>query len=312
MDAAKKHTDVKLAVLDMATYFAVFNLPVSMERLVNYLPVRANHLAVAEAVRELILEKKLQRIGDAYGLRGMRYVRVDSRGLAREALLKRARRIGRLIGLLPFVQAVVVVNSVALGNVHDESDIDFLIVTTPGRIFVAKGILWKLSQWLRLLETEERKAGQISLGMFMTTRGVPVERDIMLMNDPHLIYWLLTAEPVYGRKIWSEILQASPYVRTRTPNMVWPRGGKTIDRIGFRWLDSWDDRGYRIHLKHTSQQAHNQQPTSFVRIRPDIINLHAKSKTPGIAESYERLIKHPPYRTYQKRTPRRASDTRDK
>ncbi|MCC7543684.1 hypothetical protein IT415_03185 [bacterium] len=306
MDAAKKHADIKQAVLDMVTYFAVFNVPVSMERLVNYLPVRANHLAVAGAVRELILETKIQRIGDRYGLRGMRYVRVDSRELAREALLKRARRIGRFMALLPFVRAVVVVNSVAIGNVHDDSDIDLLIVTTPGRIFVAKGLLWKLSRWLRVLETEERKAGKISLGMFMTTRGVPLERDIMLINDPHLIYWLLTATPVYGAKIWAEILQTSPYVRARTPHMLWPRGGKSIDKSGWRFLDSWDDRGYRIHLKHTSQQPKNQQPAAFVRIRPDIINLHALDASERIADSYERLKNKPPYRTHRGRA-RRSS-----
>lgn len=304
MDAAKKHSDVKEAVLDMVTYFAVFNMPVSMEHLVNYLPVRANHLAVGAVVRELIIEKKLQRIGDTYGLRGMRYVRVDSRALEREALLKRARKIGRTIGLLPFVRAVVVVNSVALGNVHEESDIDFLIVTTPGRVFVAKGLLWRISTWLRLIETEQHKAGQISLGMFMTTRGVPLERDIMKENEPHLIYWLLTAVPVYGRKIWSEILQASPYVKQRTPNMIWPRGGKSIDKSGWRHLDPWDDRGYRLHLKHTSQQPKNQQPAAFVRIRPDIINLHALDASERIAEQYQRLREKPPYQIYQKRPPR--------
>lgn len=304
MDAAKKHADVKEAVLDMVTYFGVFNLPVSMERLVIYLPVRANHLAVSAVVRELILEKKLQRINDGYGLRGMRYVRVDSRQLEREALLKRARRFGRMIGLLPFVRAVVVVNSVALGNVHDKSDIDFLIVTTPGRIFVAKGLLWRISTWFKLIETEQHKAGQISLGMFLTTRGVPLERDIMKENEPHLIYWLLTAVPVYGRKIWSEILQASPYVKQRSPNMIWPRGGKSIDKSGWRYLDPWDDRGYRMHLKHTSQQPKNQQSSAFVRIRPDIINLHALDASERIAEQYQRLRAQPPYRIYQKRSAR--------
>jgi predicted nucleotidyltransferase len=150
-----------------------------------------------------------------------------------------------VIGKLPFVKAVCVVNSVAIGNVHEDSDIDLLIVTTPGRVFVAKGFLWKALKILKLLETEDKKAGQFSLGMVLTTRGVIFERDIMRENIPHLIYWLMTAVPVYGQRRWQEVLQASPYVRQHAPNYLWPKGGRSIDRAGTKWLDSLDDRGYK-------------------------------------------------------------------
>jgi len=291
MDAHAKATHVQVAVLDMIAYFAVFNLPVSQERLVAYLPIKANHLAVQEVIRELVNRRVLQRIGNEYGLVGVRYIRTDSRALQRQAQLQRARRLGRLLGLLPFVQALVVINSVAMGNVRASSDIDLLVVTTPGRIFIAKATLQRCLNRAQLLQTETVSANRFSLGMFMTTRGVPIERDIMRQNEPHLIYWLLTAVPVYGAKSWAEILQGSAYVRGLAPNMIWPKGAKTIDKTGWRWLDRWDDRGYRRHLKASSLMKENQQADAFVRIRPDIINLHPRDASQSIAERHQGFLK---------------------
>lgn len=289
MNAETKQQSIEDAVLDVVTYFAVFDVLVDLKRINDLLSVKASHLAVQAAVRDLIRQRKVQRLGDGYGLTEKRYAGAEKQAAHREELLMRARKAGRLIGALPFVKAVVVVNSVAIGNVHAESDIDLLIVTTPGRVFVAKGLLWQILRLTRQLETSEHQAGRFSLGMFLTTRGVIFERDIMQENDPHLMYWLMTAIPVYGAKRWYEILQASQYVRTHAPNFIWPRGGKTIDRSGWKYLDGWDDRGYRVHLKHTSQQDKNLRPEAFVRVRPDIINLHALDASRGIAERYQKL-----------------------
>lgn len=289
MDAQAKQAAIREAVLDTTAYFAVFGLTVSLDRLTRLLSVRANHLAVVATVRELMRERVLQRVGDEYGLAGQQYRGGEKRRQRREELLQRGRRVGRLIGWLPFVKAVVVVNSVALGNVHEKSDVDLLIVTTPGRIFTAKGVIWRSLARTGWLASEQRKAGRITLKMFLTIRGVPVERDIMRVIEPHLRYWLLTAEPVYGAKRWAEVLQASPYVRTAAPNMLWPRGGRTIDRWSWRWLDSWDDRSYRRHLKAVSQEERHRRPEAFVRVRPDIVNLHEHDKSGEIAEEWRRV-----------------------
>ncbi len=289
MNADTKQAEVRTALLDVLAYFAIFDLLVSLERLNNLLRVRASHLAVQAGLRELIAERVVMRIGDEYGLAGRRYQRVEWRRAHRDVLLARARRLGQLVGWLPFVKSVLVVNSVAIGHVHEDSDIDLLIVTTPGRIFVTKGLLWQVLRLTRQLETVERKAGRFSLGLFLTVRGVPFERDIMKRNEPDLVNRLMTAVPVYGARRWYEMLQASPFIKQRVPNYIWPRGGRTIDRSGWRRLDALDDRGYRTHLKHTSQQPHNQTAAAFVRIRPDIINLHAQDKTTWIGEQYDKI-----------------------
>lgn len=289
MNAQDKEKTIREAILDMVAYFAVFGLPVDMNRLNSLLSVRASHLAVRSIVQDLVRTGDLIMVEDKYGLAGIKYSGLEMMALRQEFLMRKARRIGRIIGLVPFIKAVCVINSVAIGNVHQDSDIDLLIITTPGRVFVAKGLLWKLFHWLRIIETEEHKAGQFSLGMFLTTRGVVFERDIMQQNEPDLVYRLLTVEPVYGARRWFEVLRASPFIKAAVPNYIWPTGNRTIDRSGWKLFDRLDDRGYRIHLKHTSMQKKNLQPEAFVRVRPDIINLHALDRTRAIAERWHRL-----------------------
>lgn len=289
MNAQDKEQTIREAILDMVAYFAVFGMPVSIERLNALLSVKASHLAVQAMAREMVEAGDLVRVNDDFGLPGVRYVDLHKAQAHREYLLGRARKLARVLAKMPFIKAVCVVNSVAIGNVHEDSDIDLLVVTTPGRVFVAKGLLWKTLGWAKLLETEEKKAGQFSLGMFLTTRGVTFERDIMHENDPHLIYWLMTAVPVYGARRWYEILQASPYVRLHAPNYLWPKGGRSIDRAGMKWMDSLDDRGYKIHLRHTSKQAKNLRSEAFVRVRPDVINLHALDESRAISEAWHKL-----------------------
>ncbi len=289
MNADLKEATIREGILDLVAYFAVFRVPVSNERLISLLSVKANHLAIQSVAQDLVVSGDLQMVGDEYGLSGVQYGGVAAMKLRQELLMRKARRVGRLMGALPFVKAVCVVNSVAIGNVHDDSGIDLVVMTTPGRIFVAKGLLWKIFTWLRLIETSREKAGKYSLRLFVTTRGVVFEKDIMYENVPDLVFRLMTTTPVYGAQRWYEILRASPYLKAALPNYIWPTGNRTIDRSGWKWLDRLDDRGYRIHLKHTSRQEKHLKPEAFVRVRPDIINLHAVDQTRAIAEQWHKL-----------------------
>lgn len=287
MDAAAKSDQVRTAVLEIITYFSLFKVPVSLERLVAFVPLRANHLAVAAALRELITSKHIKRIGDEYGLKKISYLDRAKQLAQHHNLLDRAYDVGGLIGALPFVKAVVLVNDVAVGNVGPKATLDLMIVTTPGRIFIAQKVIQML---LRLDRVREGSPGRIQIDSYITVRGIAFDRDIMSSPDPHLRYWLLTALPVYGSKRWAEILQSSVWFQDKAPNIIWPRGAKTIDRWSWRWLDGIDDRRYRRVLKRNSQNSDTQSPGSFVRIRPDVVILRCNDSSAEITKRWKALL----------------------
>ena len=284
-----KEAEIKEAILDVLAYFAVMNLRLDFDSLYSYLPVRASHLAVKKQLRNLISRGRVKLVKDKYGLAKVKYPRQKPMLDHQQVLMSKARRWTRLFRLIPSVKSIAVVNSAAYGNVHKDSDIDLLIITTPNRIFITKGIMMYFLKLLRQLEDSQNSAGRFSLGMFLTTKSVKMDKDIMRTNEPDLVYRMITGIPTFGEAVWYSILKNDSYINGKLPNYVWPKMPVRIYGAGIKHLDRLDDIAYRKHLKHTASQAKTHHPDAFVRVRPDIINLHHKDATTKIAEKWTKI-----------------------
>lgn len=287
--ALQKERQVREGILDLLAYFAVWGLKLDFNTLYQYLQVNTSHLAVKKQLNNLIKRGKVKQQGELYGLAKHSYPNQKTQQALQTKLLQKAKRWSRVFGLLPSVKSVAVVNSAAFGNVHAESDIDLFIVTSPNRIFLTKGLLMYGLKALKQLEDKATSAGRFSLGMFITTHGVKMEKDMMKVNDPHLAYWLITAKPMYGAQNWYAVLRKDPYLEKTLPNYVWPKTGVRIYGSGWRALDKLDNVGYRRHLRHTASQPKSHNDVAFIRVRPDIINLHHKGTSAEIAEKWQEI-----------------------
>jgi len=152
--AELKEKSVREAVLNLLAYFAVWNLRLDFDRLYSFLQVRSGQLMVKKQLDSLIKQGKVRLVDGKYGLAKHKYPSQEKMANLQSKLLRKAGKWGRAIGVVPFVKAVVVINSTAYGNVHSESDIDLFIITTPNRIFLAKGLLMYLLKLLRQLEDQ--------------------------------------------------------------------------------------------------------------------------------------------------------------
>jgi len=231
----------------------------------------------------------VQCIDNLFGLKGYKYTSQKIPRARRAALIKKAQRWSLLMRLIPAVKSIVVINSVAYGNVHKDSDIDLFIVTSPNRIFLTKGFLMYFLKLIKQLEDQQVSAGRFSLGMFVTTKGVKLEKDMMKVNNPDLAPRMITGIPVYGADTWYGILKNDPYMQAQLPNYIWPKTSIRIYGSGIKLLDKLDDIGYRRHLSHTASQPKTHHPDAFIRVRPDIINLHHKGTSAQIAEKWQTI-----------------------
>jgi len=287
--AQLKEKEVSRSIIDLLAYFAVMNIRIDFDTLYSYLPIRTGHLVVKKQLRSLIRQGKVQCIDNLFGLKGHKYTSQKIPRARRAALIKKAQRWSLLMRLLPAVKSIVVINSVAYGNVHKDSDIDLFIVTSPNRIFLTKGFLMYFLRLIKQLEDQQVSAGRFSLGMFMTTKGVKLEKDMMKVNNPDLAPRMITGIPVYGADTWYSILKNDPYLQAQLPNYIWPKTSIRIHGSGIKLLDRLDDIGYRRHLSHTASQPKTHHPDAFIRVRPDIINLHHKGTSAQIAEKWQTI-----------------------
>jgi hypothetical protein len=161
-EARRNHTvrpepgraDLERAIVQAVAYADVFDYPLTVEEIHRYLiGIRARRGDVRAAL--------------ANGPRGLtrsgRYVTLAGRESAIETRKARAAHAveywrsavlyGRRMSNLPFVRMVAVTGGLAMDNVSD-GDIDYLVVTEPGRLWLCRAIIVGLVRLAALRGTE--------------------------------------------------------------------------------------------------------------------------------------------------------------
>ena len=129
------------AVLQTAAYADVFDYPLTSGEIHRYLiGIHAPREVVDQFLREVML---LSKVENYYSLPSREKL-VDTRRrreLISAQLWPLAIDYGQVIARLPFVRMVAVTGALAVNNAELGDDIDFLIVTEPGRLWFCRGLV---------------------------------------------------------------------------------------------------------------------------------------------------------------------------
>jgi len=134
-------TDGRAAVHATVSYADVFDMPIVLVHLHRYLVGGSLSLAATSTVvDEMVSDGRLARRGDAVYLAGRDEVLdvYDERTARAATMWRDAEKWGRRIGRVPFVRMVAVTGGLAVDSVADHDDIDFFIVTRPGRLWLTR------------------------------------------------------------------------------------------------------------------------------------------------------------------------------
>jgi hypothetical protein len=139
------------AILDTVAYADIFQYPLTPAEIHRYLiGVKASLPEVFTAIEYLRTRLGLLDCLEGYyslpGKTGLVSVRQNRRQIAGH-LWPKAIHYGRLIAHLPFVRMVAVTGSLAMENVEPQADLDYLIVTRGGRLWLARAMVILLVRW---------------------------------------------------------------------------------------------------------------------------------------------------------------------
>jgi hypothetical protein len=138
-------------VMLAVAYGDLFDYAMRVEEVQRYLVgVRADIATVKQLLwEETSQTKRLSQQGDLVclaGREGLFEVRKERKAIA-EKHWRAAGAYGRILAGVPFVRMVAVTGSLAVDNLEAGGDIDYLVVTAPGRLWLCRALAILVVRW---------------------------------------------------------------------------------------------------------------------------------------------------------------------
>lgn len=195
-------------------YADVFDYPLTAAEAHRYLiGVPASPRSVASALASLVSQGRAEAREGFFTLPGRAHlveVRRHRQHLS-APLWREARRYGRLLAALPFVRMVAVSGALAMDNVDERGDIDYFVVTEPGR-------LWTTRAFAVLLVRLARARGvTLCPNYLVTTRALELQ-DWNLFTAHELVQMV----PLSGAQVYRRLRRLNRWTQAYLPNADGP------------------------------------------------------------------------------------------
>jgi hypothetical protein len=196
--------------LHTLAYFEVFSHPLTAEEVFQF-SAEAEGLAEVEATLQSLVES-----GVIFQFREFFQSRDDSSWVPRrleqnqeaERFLPIARRMGRFIGGFPFIRGVCVSGSLSKHCMKADSDIDFFMITQPGRLWLARTLLI-LFKKIFLFNSHQ----YFCVNYFLDTEHLEIEE-----KNRFTATETVTLLPVYGGEWYEAFCRENGWARTQFPH----------------------------------------------------------------------------------------------
>ncbi|OGH84060.1 MAG: hypothetical protein A2261_02910 [Candidatus Magasanikbacteria bacterium RIFOXYA2_FULL_44_8] len=288
--------ELEQSILKTLAYFDIANYPLTKEEIFRYLwqPPR---LSCADFLAQFFEQNmRWQEKYGYYFLPGREEIMENRRRrlVASARKLKKAKRAAGLIASVPFLAAIFVCNSVATEQARPDSDIDFFIVTTPGRIWIVRFFTNLILRIFGLRTYGQKRADRICLSFFVDSDHLNLRPHVVADSDIHFIYWLQQMVPLYdSNNLYNKFLQANNWIANFTPHVG--KAAVTVSSVavtnsaigrwwkniwGRMWHGSYGDmvenqaKQLQMHaMKKTIKQLASVAPKNVV-IADGVIKLH--------------------------------------
>lgn len=196
------------AIRNTLAYADLFRYPLTAHEVHRYLhevEIDGASLRAALAVRLEGVEQEGGYYAPAGGS-GLAAHRRSGR-LASASLGARARGYATLLRYLPYVRMVGLTGSLAMCNPARRSDIDLMIVTAPGRVWLCRAAVVALVRLVGLW-------GDVLCPNYLVAEDALVLDDVTIY-DAHELAQMV---PLYGREAYLRLWSANPRLQALLPN----------------------------------------------------------------------------------------------
>lgn len=200
------------AVLSVLSYFEIFRYPLTITEIQHYLSIKISFEDLSNCLTHLVQAGIVYHFDTYYQTHpDAGWIAERQEKNARAALfLPKAYAMGHFIGQFPFVKAVMVSGSMSKDCMSEDGDIDFFLVTTPGRLWLARTIL-VLYKKIFLFNSHK----YFCVNYFIDTNHLEIaEKNLFTATE------CATLLPVYNADMYQSFMAANTWVqRDYYPNI---------------------------------------------------------------------------------------------
>ena len=200
-------SEISQAVFHTLVYSDVFDFPLTAQEVHRYLSGRpATYDEVLQALNEDPRFVNIDRYFTLSGREEIVEIR-EQREWFSKKLLPYALKYGRVLGSLPFVRMVALTGSLAVLNVAQNADFDYMLVTRPGRLWTARAFVLLFGRLTR------RLGHTICPNLIVTEDFLEWHR-----QDLYSARELCQMIPITGFETYRTLMQANQWVSEILPN----------------------------------------------------------------------------------------------
>lgn len=236
-------------------YYAYFGHPLSAGEVLKYLRVDTTQDEVTHTLNQLVADKVLVNEGPWYAISQNHIDKRKATQQINQKLMRLAQKMGRLISLFPFVRGAYISGSLSKEGATAGDDIDFFVITSPGRVWSAKLFLI-LFKKLCLLNSKR----YFCINFLKAEDALELsKRNIYIATE------VASLVPVYNPGLLGKFLKANPWLGSYFPNFYAEYQGNE-GRKWYFWdalfagkagdaLERWSRKRFALHTRRKLQST---------------------------------------------------------
>jgi predicted nucleotidyltransferase len=240
-----------------------FDQAVSTADIFRYLDTPSDAVQVA-SVLERNSERTWHSQDGMHCLRGREALFAETRERAQRSRIiwLRARQWAAIMAHLPCVRMIAVTGSLAMNNMRPEADIDYLVVTTPGRVWTTRLMLVGLVRLARILNVE-------------LCPNYVLSTEVMHLDDQTFFTARELAQmvPVFGLERYRTMMQLNAWMLHYLPAASAAPAGPPIIRLSplASWLKAAGERLLRSATGRRLEDWERQRKIERLQRQPGAV-----------------------------------------